>query len=116
MSDGKARCSQSMRSQRRQVTPDGRRRVRVLEVDAVGVDQLARVLDPAAEADGLHGLLRVVAAASPCGWCGRGRSTSLPSGMRETWMRIIPGVMNAAKTFQRGHAPLKRAKRMPLSR
>ena len=28
-------------------------------------------------------------------------------------MRIIPGVMNAAKTFQRGHAPLKRAKRMP---
>ncbi len=28
-------------------------------------------------------------------------------------MRIIPGVMNAANTFQRGHAPLKRAKRMP---
>jgi hypothetical protein len=28
-------------------------------------------------------------------------------------MRIIPGVRNAAKMFQRGHAPLKRAKRMP---
>ena len=30
-------------------------------------------------------------------------------------MRIIPGVMKAAKTFQRGHAPEKRAKRMPLA-
>ena len=28
-----------------------------------------------------------------------------PSGKRESWMRIIPGVMNAAKTFHRGHAP-----------
>ena len=28
-----------------------------------------------------------------------------PSGMRESWIRIIPGVRNAANTFQRGHAP-----------
>ena len=37
----------------------------------------------------------------------------LPSGKRETWMRIMPGVRNAAKTFHRGHAPEKRANRMP---
>ena len=28
-----------------------------------------------------------------------------PSGMRDSWMRIIPGVMKAAKMFHRGHAP-----------
>ena len=28
-------------------------------------------------------------------------------------MRIMPGVMNAPWTFQRGHRPEKRAKRMP---
>ena len=36
-----------------------------------------------------------------------------PSGIREFWMRIIPGVRNALKTFHRGQAPEKRAKRMP---
>ena len=33
--------------------------------------------------------------------------------MVETCTRIIPGVAKARKTFQRGHAPEKRAKRMP---
>ena len=36
-----------------------------------------------------------------------------PSGMRDTWIRIMPGVRKALNTFQRGHAPLKRAKRIP---
>jgi hypothetical protein len=36
-----------------------------------------------------------------------------PSASRDTWMRIIPGVRKAAKTFHRGQAPEKRAKRMP---
>jgi hypothetical protein len=33
--------------------------------------------------------------------------------MRDIWMRIIPGVRKAAKTFHRGQAPEKRAMRMP---
>src|SRR5712664_2055910 len=38
---------------------------------------------------------------------------AVPSGMRETWTRSRPGVMNAAKRFHFGQAPLKRAKRIP---
>jgi hypothetical protein len=33
--------------------------------------------------------------------------------MRDSWMRIMPGVENAAKMFQRGQAPLKRGSAMP---
>src|SRR5580704_5266271 len=42
--------------------PDRRRRLGALEVDAVRVHHLARMLDAATEADRLHRLLRVVAA------------------------------------------------------
>ncbi len=49
-------------------------------------------------------------------WIVRARQKYVePSGKRDNWIRIIPGVMNAAKTFQRGHAPENRAKWMPLA-
>ncbi len=38
---------------------------------------------------------------------------TFPSGMRETWIRTMPGVRNALNMFQRGHAPENRAKRIP---
>ena len=60
---GKARCSQSVRSHSRQVTPTGTAASRVVEVDAVGVDELPGVAHLAAEADGLHRVRGVVAAA-----------------------------------------------------
>ena len=37
----------------------------------------------------------------------------MPSGIRDTWIRIIPGVRNALNTFHRGHAPENRANRIP---
>ena len=37
----------------------------------------------------------------------------VPSGMRESCVRTIPGVMKAPCTFHRGHSPEKRAKRIP---
>ena len=37
----------------------------------------------------------------------------MPSGIWESWVRIIPGVRKAWKTFQRGQAPENRAKRSP---
>ena len=49
-------------------------------------------------------------------WMVRARQKYVaPSEKRESWRRIIPGVMNAWKMFHRGQAPLKRAKRMPLA-
>ena len=91
---------------------DRHRRVGVLEIDAVGVDQLARVAHLAAQADGLHGVRHVVAA-GVLRMVRAMQKYMMPSGMRETCMRIMPGVRNAPSTFQRGQAPLKRAKRMP---
>lgn len=38
---------------------------------------------------------------------------AVPSGITESWARIMPGVRNAQKTFHLGQAPLKRAKRIP---
>ena len=37
----------------------------------------------------------------------------MPSGIRESCVRTVSGVMNAACTFHLGHRPEKRAKRMP---
>src|SRR5258708_20607301 len=42
---------------------DGHANVGVLEIDAVRINEALRVLEPAAEADRHHGLLRMVAAA-----------------------------------------------------
>ena len=47
-------------------------------------------------------------------WMVRARQKyAAPSGIREIWMRIMPGVMKAANTFHLGQAPEKRAKRIP---
>ena len=56
------------------------------------------------------------AAPKPPSVCRTVRATQryvVPSGIRETCVRMMPGVMNALCTFQRGQRPEKRAKRMP---
>ena len=111
--EGKARWPHSSRSQSRHVTPIGTEASGLLEIDAVRVDEPPRVRDLAAELDARAAcgasrsrpaLLRIVRATE---------KYVVPSGICETCVRTVCGVMKALCTFQRGHAPEKRANRMP---
>jgi hypothetical protein len=109
---GKARCSQSVRSQRRQVMPIGTAALTLWTSRASPYTRCGAWLTSQPSEMASSGC----AAPKPPRVWRTVRATHryvAPSGMRDSCVRTMPGVMNALWTFQRGQRPENRANRIP---